>query len=440
MKINKLLCGIAVISALAFNNITVRAERAGIDNISSHEAAGSYYSYPYLDETPPAQTPVPAGYEPFHLEHYGRHGSRWHIGYSDFDKSYEFLNKAHQQHKLTPPGERTFAVVSKIRDDARQGRSGELSDIGARQHQAIGKRMVENFPEIFNSKTYIDARSTVVIRSILSMFNALDAIRSEVPDLHIKTDASAADMYYMNYDDPEAKALRLHADTTALRQFNLAHTCKPDYLKTLFNDSVWAADSVGSELYKPLIKVLLNTQSHSDQPWLVDSVFSPEEIKCYWLQRNALWSTRGGNSKITDNRMPFSQANLLNNIIASADSTLTSSTPSANLRYGHDTVVLPLAVLMELDNFGEEINDLEQLAQRGWHDYLMVPMAGNIQMIFYRKNGSSSPDDVLVKVLLNEREATLPVDSDLKPYYRWSDVRDYYLKKIAPYISTNNYQ
>ncbi len=145
MKINKLLCGIAVISALAFNNITVRAERAGIDNISSHEAAGSYYNYPYQDETPPAQTPVPAGYEPFHLEHYGRHGSRWHIGYSDFDKSYDFLNMAHQQHKLTPLGERTFAVVSKIRDDARQGRSGELSDIGARQHQAIGKRMVENF-------------------------------------------------------------------------------------------------------------------------------------------------------------------------------------------------------------------------------------------------------------------------------------------------------
>ena len=114
MKINKLLCGIAVISALAFNNITVRAERAGIDNISSHEAAGSYYNYPYQDETPPAQTPVPAGYEPFHLEHYGRHGSRWHIGYSDFDKSYDFLNMAHQQHKLTPLGERTFAVVSKF--------------------------------------------------------------------------------------------------------------------------------------------------------------------------------------------------------------------------------------------------------------------------------------------------------------------------------------
>ena len=30
MKINKLLCGIAVISALAFNNITVRAERAAL--------------------------------------------------------------------------------------------------------------------------------------------------------------------------------------------------------------------------------------------------------------------------------------------------------------------------------------------------------------------------------------------------------------------------
>jgi hypothetical protein len=40
---------------------------------------------------------------------------------------------------------------------------------------------------------------------------------------------------------------------------------------------------------------------------------------------------------------------------------------------------------------------------------------------------------VLVKVLLNEQEATLPIKSDIAPYYRWSDVRQYYLNKINSY-------
>ena len=71
---------------------------------------------------------------------------------------------------------------------------------------------------------------------------------------------------------------------------------------------------------------------------------------------------------------------------------------------------MPLTALMELDNFGDEINDLDALADMGWHDYLVVPMAANIQMVFYRRPGSTDPDDVLVKVLLNERETTLPID------------------------------
>jgi hypothetical protein len=36
-------------------------------------------------------------------------------------------------------------------------------------------------------------------------------------------------------------------------------------------------------------------------------------------------------------------------------------------------------------------------------------------------------------VLLNENEATLPLPSDLAPYYRWSDFRKYYLKKLDAY-------
>jgi hypothetical protein len=36
-------------------------------------------------------------------------------------------------------------------------------------------------------------------------------------------------------------------------------------------------------------------------------------------------------------------------------------------------------------------------------------------------------------VLLNENEATLPLPTDTPPYYKWSDFRAYYLKKLESY-------
>ena len=40
---------------------------------------------------------------------------------------------------------------------------------------------------------------------------------------------------------------------------------------------------------------------------------------------------------------------------------------------------------------------------------------------------------MLVKILLNEDEARLPISTDCAPYYHWSDVRRYYLDKLASY-------
>ena len=41
--------------------------------------------------------------------------------------------------------------------------------------------------------------------------------------------------------------------------------------------------------------------------------------------------------------------------------------------------------------------------------------------------------DVLVKILLNEKEATLPLNSSIAPYYHWSDVRQYFLDILSLY-------
>ena len=48
-------------------------------------------------------------------------------------------------------------------------------------------------------------------------------------------------------------------------------------------------------------------------------------------------------------------------------------------------------------------------------------------MIFFRKDKS---DDILVKFMLNEKEVSIPLESDVKPYYHWKDVEKFYRNKI----------
>jgi hypothetical protein len=58
-------------------------------------------------------------------------------------------------------------------------------------------------------------------------------------------------------------------------------------------------------------------------------------------------------------------------------------------------------------------------------------MASNIQLVFYRENPQDK--DIIFKILLNEQEATLPIPTDIAPYYHWSDFRKHYLRMLNAY-------
>ena len=89
---------------------------------------------------------------------------------------------------------------------------------------------------------------------------------------------------------------------------------------------------------------------------------------------------------------------------------------------------MPLACLLEMDSYGKQIADFERLPEEGWINFQIFPMACNVQLIFYKpKKGDG---DILVKALLNENETTLPLPAVSGPYYKWSDFRNYYLRKL----------
>jgi hypothetical protein len=388
-------------------------------------AASNYLAYP----TPEAKlTKAPKGYKPFYISHYGRHGSRWLIGKEEYKMPYEVLKAANDTNMLTAFGKSVFERVTTVYQ-ASQKRLGELTPLGHRQHRGIADRMYHRFPEVFKGNTRVNAKSTVVIRCILSMTSETQRLAELNPDLQISTDASEAEMYYMNYWDGAADKYRKKGQKQ-LDQYYDEHILPARLMTALFTDSNYVKEKVNTrKLYTQLFSLMANEQS-LDLDVDFSDVFTEQERYDMWQKRNAYWYLNFGPSPLADNRIPYTQRNLLKNILDTADTCVVSKSNNVTLRFGHEICVLPLACLLELNNCNEQIADFNQLGER-WQSYRIFPMACNIQFIFYRTKNAD--DDILVKVLLNENEATLPIATDQAPYYKWKDVESYYRKKLADF-------
>jgi hypothetical protein len=421
------------VSAVALcMSVAVSAQQAREDFRKDITLSGSNYkAYPGPQK---ALTPAPAGYTPYYISHYGRHGSRYLIGANDYDRPYKSLKKLADAGMLTEKGLEVFDKVGQIREEAR-GRDGELTKLGAEQHRAIAKRMYERFPEVFKGKTNIDAKSTQVIRCILSMENALLQFSTMNPELNITHDASHHDMYYMNQKDSVLTALKgKGSKSQEFHEFSKKHRTGQRVADLLFKDKEFLEKNKidGRRLVEKIFELASNIQStelrHKFQMY---DLFNEDEVYDFWAGSNAWWYVNYGNSPLSGGNQGFSQRNLVRKIISEADSCLAFPHPGATLRYGHDTMVMPLVCLLNLNGYGRQM-PLDDLDKNGWLNYRIFPMACNVQFIFYHKNDQDK--DVIFKVLLNEDEAQLP---DLKPvqgcYYKWGDFKDYFLKKINDY-------
>lgn len=404
------------------------AEKKNPDN---KQRGSQYLAYPVPEYGIPLLSPAPDGYVPFHMEHYGRHGSRWRISQKDYDETLSLLQKAYEDNKLTPEGVELYETVKQLATDSK-GRLGELTPLGHRQHRGIAQRMASNFPEIFNDSTYLDAKSTVIIRCILSMANEVAEFEKMFPGMNTKMDASRTTQNILAYNSNDTVAKKLGNDAYVYVKEYVETLPKPDaFFNRIFNDRQYVKDSIGErKIFGRVFDLAVNMQSHDEYSSLF-GYFTEEELHNEWLYKNADWYVTAGNTPLTNNRVPYNQRVLLRNIIESADTAMMSPKISANLRFGHESIVLPLTVLMELNNAAYETTDLSTLADN-WRNYEIFPMGSNLQIVFYRPVGPAvfTDDNILVKVLLNEAEATLPVPAVTGNYYRWNDLRKYYMDKL----------
>ena len=389
-----------------------------------YRTGSNYFAYP----GPKNQklTKAPEGYTPFYISHYGRHGSRYMSNNEFYVTAINKLDSAAQFGILSAKGQE---VLEKLRFGYADAwhRDGDLTKLGARQHREIANRMYERFPELLSQPIKIDAKSSTSRRVMLSMFNFCQELQRQNPALEISMDASKHDLRWVVEDLTIQPAVTPASEAYEQQRsaiFEGAHN-PTRLMASLFTDVQKAEGFInGRDLMEALYNVAEDLQNVPELNIELIDVFTKEELFNMWQGYNAGWLLNTG---LVPGSMPYyeQQREVLDSIVNIANRIIAKGEPTASLRFSHDSSVLPLAYLLGLKEAKGGTADIPNLYKYISIDKI-IPMAANIQMVFYCKEGS---DDVLVKFLLNENETTLPdVKTDCSPYYHWRDLKAYYRK------------
>lgn len=425
-----------------------------------YQMGSNYYAYP----TPNAKyTKAPAGYKPFYLSHYGRHGSRFHQPADHYHALYNTLAMADSLGKLTELG-KSLLERAKYLDEYAAPRAGDLTQLGVAQHQGIAKRMVTNFPELFKSDAYVEAYASTSVRCVVSMAAFLEELRAQKPKLDIHQESGK---YLMAFISPlDFGKIIGESNTPAWQKENeklYSHVNPARMMNAIFNDSTYVQKNIDAgDLLSKIYEIGNSLQGSPEIEFSFDDLWTDEDLAARWHAQNAWWYSVLGNNPFGKKEGLENARPLLKNFLDVADKVIAADTTApakktaakpakkttVTLRFGHDTVIFPFAVLLQLENgtqnTGIETADMENL-HKVWRDYEISPMAANVQFVFYKSSKKGAP--ILVKVMLNEVEQKLPVTCNTAalrqnsgtvqncpaaPYYRWEDFRDFYGK-----IATN---
>ncbi len=463
--------------------VTVTALRAQITDslLKAHPelTASSYALYPEPDSKNNKLTKATKGYMPFYISHYGRHGSRYHYTGDDYKYLYETLAKADSANALTPMGKKAL-IATGILNEKATPRIGDLTQVGARQHQGIASRMFRNYPEIFKTKKvkgnkvvpHIDTYASTSGRCIVSMAAFTGELRALNPEATFRYESGKNLMKFIcPFDWNKIEYSKTQAYVTENDKLWAAVNPQP-LMHKLFSDSAYVTANIDvNNFYNKLFETntslpgmdstlmdiitgALCKPEDKNCASIMDSLFTVEESIARWKAQNAWWySVLGTSPLINSTEGTDFGKNTLANIISEADMAIAIDTSdavtsgkaqpvSATLRFGHDTGLLPLAGLMQLSIADAKVSDLSKLHEE-WNDFRVIPMAANLQIVFYKSSAAPSKkasksaakvdaesSPILVKFLYNEREVTAPIPCEencpAAPYYKWDDVKKFY--------------
>ena len=344
---------------------------------------------------------------------------------------------------LTAKGKELKVIANKIYD-AHNGRIGELTRYGVEQHKGIARRMYERFKPVFGKGAIIDSRSSSYTRCIMSMAAFNESLKECQPMLETRMDAAMEHQEVVRPTMPYIKDPRYNnkpitsKDEWWLRlvewssKQNVSHSMNMLFTNAdlLVKHLNMNKTELATEIYKRL--AFMQNLGYNDRTF-IDSIFTPDERYIVYLYENYRWYCRYVSTKVEGGDTRFApMGTLINDIIDNADRAIEGkNSASANFRFGHDYYLLGLFATIKLNEYSGEydISDIEKLGAQ--HPaFRVVTMGSNLQLVYYR---SKKSPDVLVRILENENDVTLPIKSIEGPFYKWEDVRTYLQNRVKSF-------
>jgi hypothetical protein len=246
------------------------------------------------------------------------------------------------------------------------------------------------------------------------------------PALRVERTAYERDMSYIAYTSPQAEAFASAPSPwrRTFRAFEQKQIRPERLMASLFTEpgDIPHPEALMSSLYW----IAADMQNVELDLSFYD-IFRYDELIGIWKTVNARMYVSNAAAPLNEGVMPRCAVPLLRNIVEGADAAIETGATAADLRFGHDTHLIRLLALMQIEGCANRETDIEKF-HLAWQDYRVAPMGANLQLIFFRNNQGN----VLVKFLLNENEVALPIESEQTPYYyAWTKAKAFFEQQLA---------
>lgn len=396
-------------------------------------AAGIHMPYKFCGSV---MTPAPEGYEAFYISHLGRHGSRYNTNSRELENLVKPLRKCDSAGILNDSGKELLRRLELLYQES-LGRFGALSDRGAREHRQIADRMYRRYPEVFSDpqRKNVDATSSTSLRCVLSMANFAEALVKDDTTLTVSFSSDDRTKKYLmkntgigDIEDARREIMSpiRRAEFNPDRFFEAIATDQ-DKLREIIRDRRHFC----KDLY--VAGGIVSCVDLEDRADLYE-FFTDEELYILaMLDSDDFYGDHANSKEFGKTRVAMADE-VVEDIIIRADEAIGGdSSKAADIRFSHDWMISPLLALIGIEGMYDSYSFTE--AGEHWMTSDYIPMAANLQLVFFRSDDSN---EVLVKVLHNEKEVMLPgLKSHSGPYYRWSDMKPYLQDRIRQFTSAS---
>ena len=376
---------------------------------------------------------APKGFKPFYFSLVGRHGSRYEIDkYFRFTDALKVLDKADTLGILTADGKALHKQIAEI-CKAQEGKDGEISELGIKQWSEIATRAYDRFGSIFRSGN-LEAKSSTSRRCILSMATFTQTIKGLYPKINISQNARHSDLWMIRplADDPNvserAKELcsehRENGKWKEEREKILQTGNASSFISKITTNRDVLLNECGAKYdmnfaYLTFYSLLIAENFEKGNRELLTRLFTTEEMYNVYVYKTAPWLnlSMGRGDEYVEMKQSHMKP-LVDDILNKAQAAIDGKNPNvANLRFTHDSYVGPLLSVIGFEGCVPQWNEDIEKATTSFNHGIISPMAANLQIVLYR----NKKGEILVRSLINERDAYLPIKCETAPFYPWSD-------------------